>query len=156
MSKNEPAPDAPKNAPVQPDDGKKTPQEWARATGRVLAEHRDVFRFNGEPAEPLYAWQHAAAAQLHGWHDHAHHEGAPIRLTKDEYEAALKASEAPVTRALDKDGKPSEPLTPEQLKNLGGKRPLVTDYEPHPAALSKHAAVAKLAAAAKPANPKES
>lgn len=38
------------------------------------------------------AWQHAAAVQLHGWALHEHHEGAPILLVRDDYEAAIEAA----------------------------------------------------------------
>jgi hypothetical protein len=62
------------------------------------------------------AWKHAAAAALHGWAEHAHHTGKPMELSAEGYEAALKAVEGP--------GKSG-------------------DYEPHPAALSPHSAIAK-------------
>ena len=34
---------------------------------------------------------HLAAAALHGWKEHAHHENGPMMLTKDDYLAALAA-----------------------------------------------------------------
>lgn len=37
---------------------------------------------------------HAAAAVLHGWTLHAHHEGAPLRLTVEQYRNAVKAAVA--------------------------------------------------------------
>ncbi|HMI91568.1 MAG TPA: hypothetical protein VK509_09410, partial [Polyangiales bacterium] len=40
-------------------------------------------------------WKHAAAAALHGWAEHAHHEGKPMELSADDYAAALKAAEGP-------------------------------------------------------------
>jgi hypothetical protein len=61
-------------------------------------------------------WKHAAAAALHGWAEHAHHEGAPMELSAEDYAAALKAIEAP---------------------NAKG------EYVPHAPALSKHAAIAQ-------------
>jgi hypothetical protein len=61
------------------------------------------------------AWKHAAAAALHGWGEHAHHEGKSMELSADDYAAALKAVEGPGPSG---------------------------DYEPHKAALSKHAAIA--------------
>lgn len=58
-------------------------------------------------------WQHNAAAALHGWDKHAHHEGAPMQLTGDDYFYALVAASEPTGKA--------------------------GDYVPHPAALSPHA-----------------
>jgi hypothetical protein len=56
-----------------------------------------------------FLWQHEAAAIEHGWAAHAHHAGEPIKLTRADYEAALKAVQP-------KEGNPV----------------------PHPAALSPH------------------
>ena len=64
--------------------------------------------------EDAVAWKHAAASALHGWKEHAHHENRPMELSAEDYAAALKAVEAP---------------------NAQG------EYVPHPAALSKHAAI---------------
>jgi len=64
------------------------------------------------------AWKHAAARALHGWAEHAHHTGAPMELSAEDYAAALEAACNP--------GKSGS-------------------YEPHPAALSPHAAISKRA-----------
>lgn len=126
----------------------------------------------GTPSLEEYSWQHAAAAGLHGWTEHAHHAGEPIQITADAYKAALLAATTPVTRATaDFDKEVSE----RQAKELGLKSRVVmiakgddirdhkldshkaaaigvpthTDYEPHPAALSEYSAyaIAKKAAA---------
>lgn len=124
-------------------DGKFTPDELARRTGhlRGLTREQAVKIGAGTPTltTEAYSWQHAAAAQLHGWHAHAHHAGEPIRLTKQDYEGALKAVEKPVTRVLGDDGKPGAPLDAQGVEKLNGTRPLVHNYEPHKPALSPHA-----------------
>lgn len=45
-------------------------------------------------SEPTFAFspEHLAAAQLHGWTLHAHHDSEPLRLIKIDYEAALDAA----------------------------------------------------------------
>jgi hypothetical protein len=66
----------------------------------------------GQPARD--AWKHAAASALHGWAAHAYHQGEPLKLSKEDYEAALQAA----TTLKEQDGRPT--------------------YLPHPAALSPH------------------
>jgi len=99
-----------------------TPDELAVLTGNV-AEAKGPIAF-GEGArpkkQPAYSWQHAAAAQLHGWNAHEHHAGSPIQLSRADYEAALAAASAPVAT-----------LMPNGLTR--------TVYEPHKPALSPHA-----------------
>lgn len=53
----------------------RTPEEWARVEG-------------------TRAWHFAAAAQLHGWREHAYHEGRPMQLSRAAYRAALAAAVA--------------------------------------------------------------
>jgi hypothetical protein len=54
-------------------------------------------------------WKHGAAASLHCWAEHAHHEAKEMELSESAYDAAIKAvCSAP-------------------------------PYKPHKAALSKHA-----------------
>jgi hypothetical protein len=36
-------------------------------------------------------WRHEVAAVLHGWREHAHHAGAPLELTRDDYDLAILA-----------------------------------------------------------------
>lgn len=72
---------------------KKSPEEWARVGFPMQ-------RKGGSDAHPRMVshpnfWQHKAAAALHGWSEHAHHEGAPIKLTADEYYGALVAATKP-------------------------------------------------------------
>jgi hypothetical protein len=114
-----------------------TPEEHAKAFGGVKPVQRAA-RVNNEPASfELYHQFHNGAEALHGWREHAHHTGAPIQLSADDYKAALKAASTPVTRVLDKEGKPTgEPVDSLDMANKG--IPTITDYEPHQAALSPH------------------
>jgi hypothetical protein len=117
-----------------------TPDELAKATGNAEQVKADVRFGGGRPDKELrYSWQHAAAAQLHGWAAHEHHAGAPIALTREDYEAALKAATETVTRLVNKDGSPGEALDAHGCARLNGAKPTVSRYEPHPAALSTHA-----------------
>lgn len=59
-----------------------------------------------------HLWRHSAAAALHGWPQHAHHTGAPMRLSRTDYDAAINAA-----------------LQPDLTS---------ADYVPHAAALSPH------------------
>lgn len=114
-----------------------SPEEHAKALGGVKTVQRSAVVGNQPASFELYHQFHAAAEALHGWREHAHHAGKPIQLTRAEYEAALKAAAAPVTRALDKDGKPTgEPIDSHEAAAKG--TPTITDYEPHVAALSPH------------------
>lgn len=128
----------PKAAPAEE---RLAPAEHAKQTGNVQPFHG--LAVNGERATERFSWQHAAAAQLHGWAEHEHHEGGPILLTRAEYAAALKAASEPVTRVLDDKGRPAAALNAKALAELKGKKPTRTTYEPHEGALSKHAACAK-------------
>lgn len=92
------------------DDGKRTPEQFLDESF-PLGDPRP-----GQPASrPRASWVHFAAEQLHGWKEHAYHEGKPLRLSRAEYDAALKS------------------VQPDE-KSFGGQ------YAPHAAALSKHAA----------------
>jgi hypothetical protein len=75
---------------------------------------RNAVTILAESIPDVPAWQHAAAAALHGWAEHAHHEGAQLEIELDDYLAALKAASAP---------------------NAKG------EYVPHARALSRHAAI---------------
>lgn len=102
---------------AEPGAEKLEPLKHAFATGNGrLIDGVVAFGRAGEhpvPGKELEAsWQHNAAEQLHGWKNHAHHEGKPIELTRADYLAALKAVET-----ADKAG----------------------NYTPHKAALSPHA-----------------
>jgi hypothetical protein len=124
-------------APAAPAVPTATPEQHAKALGGVKTVQRAA-RVNGEPEKfELFHQFHAGAEALHGWKEHAHHEGKPIHLSREDYESALKAAAAPVTRALDKDGKPTgEPIDSTEAANKG--IPTITDYEPHQPALSPH------------------
>ncbi len=64
--------------------GVRTPDEWARQLGLIIKKRADWQREG-------FAAEHQGAAMLHGWAEHGHHAGAPIRLTLEDYKAALKA-----------------------------------------------------------------
>lgn len=69
---------------------RRAPAEWARIKGQWV-------EFSGIANAALdqgshFKWQHAAAASVHGWDLHEHHEGGPIQLTEQEYQAALDAA----------------------------------------------------------------
>jgi len=97
-------------------DGKRTPEEWAPTFGQVRPKtfEETITMVNGKPFDFVgqFLWQHEAAVVLHGWKLHAHHAGEPFRLSKADYEAALKAAS--------------------ETNEKG-------EYTPHPAALSPHA-----------------
>lgn len=108
MAKETPEPTAPTKAE------KRSPHEHAEAFGHVISGSGP--RFGSEPNGPDYSWQHRAAAQLHGWLEHEHHEGKPVELSEHDYQAALFAA---------------------SRTNESG------DYTPHKPAMSKHAAKAR-------------
>lgn len=123
-----------------------TPEEHAKTLpGGVKEVERFARVGNQSETFTLFHQQHAAAEALHGWKQHAHHEGAPILLTKEAYENALRAAGSPVTRVVkDFDGKgklasykPGDKVDSYKAAELGV--PTTTDYEPHPQALSQHA-----------------
>ncbi len=120
-----------------PDASLATPLEHAKAL-KLVRTHERSARVNNEPATfDEFSPQHAAAAALHGWKEHEHHEGKPIRLSTEAYKAALHAAFNPITRALGKDGKPTgEPIDSHEAAAKGV--PTFTDYEPHTSALSPH------------------
>jgi hypothetical protein len=114
-----------------------SPAEHAKAMGGVKTIERSAV-VNGQPAKfELFHQFHAGAEALHGWREHEHHEGKSIQLSADDYKAALKAATEPVTRVVDKDGKPTgEPIDSHKAAAEG--IPTITDYEPHKPALSPH------------------
>jgi hypothetical protein len=128
-----------------------SPHEHAKALGSfrkrsMRAGDVAVTSINGQSVSTdNYSWQHNAAAALHGWAEHEHHEAKPLEMSADDYKAALLAASKPVTRVIRKDGKPGDVIDSHEAADRG--IPTHTDYEPHPAALSRHAAHAKKAAA---------
>ena len=153
-------------------DPKSSPHDHAKALGTYKERAPRggsvvVSSVNGQSvASGSYSLQHAAAAALHGWAEHEHHEAKAIQISADDYKAALLAASAPVVRAGEatdrvvpngKDGgvrlvcKKDEKLDLQKLDlstydlaNAGVQ--FAADYEPHKAALSKHAAYAKIKA----------
>jgi len=62
------------------------------------------------------AWLHAMARQLHAWHEHEHHEGAPMRLSREAYIDALNAANETDPK---RQGKPSlNAVSPHRGKGL--------------------------------------
>jgi hypothetical protein len=140
-----PPPDSPPPAPAVVEEPRThfTPAELALITGHATElEPKKGVRFGGgRPQKTVsYNWQHAAAAQLHGWGAHEHHAGEPIQLTRADYEKAIEAAVEPVTRLVGADGKTTgDPLTPAAVAQLNGTKPVRSSYEPHAPALSPHA-----------------
>lgn len=59
----------------------------ARATGNTMVSRPPlVHRVSASPA-------HAAASARHGWAQHAHHAGGPMKLTLKDYESAIAAAQ---------------------------------------------------------------
>lgn len=96
-----PKPQAPVAPPVTA-----TPLEHGLATGNLRRIAQPVaFGGPGEsptPGQELAsvdahgnATLHAPAEALHRWRQHAHHAGAPIQLTREDYLAALQAAASP-------------------------------------------------------------
>lgn len=76
---------------------KPEPERVARLSVDTLAEqlgHRKRIR-NPHPGRTIDDVAHAAAATLHGWREHRHHTGSPMALSRADYEAALRAAQAP-------------------------------------------------------------
>ena len=80
----------------------KSPSGWLETMRASIASPR------GGVAD--YEWQYAAAETAHGWKAHAHHAGKELNITKEDFDAALKAA-------------------------LGNSKGVI---EPHKPALSKH------------------
>ena len=84
-------------------DDKKLPEEWATELGHVLP---GPTRRGPESPESYFDTDHAVASALHGWALDAHHyQGDRLRLSRSDYEAALKAAQT-----CDAQGTPSRHL----------------------------------------------
>ena len=162
MAKNDPAPDAPKTGDDQPKAEAKptlnerferecqTREQWLndvrkRASeqgAKLLPEEWLEVVFPGEvmPNGALRrqgghdAARHGAAAALHGWAVDAHHapQGGRLRLTREDYESALKAAagKGESVEKLRTEPTPHSPRHP-------GKRKAAGPPKPHEPALSK-------------------
>ena len=102
--------------PEAPDPNLKTPAQW-----------RDVIFPPGSGGRPHEdAWKHGAAGSLHGWELHRFHTGEDLKLSREDYEAALKAAFTLVPVSQNDKGltratyKPHEPALAAQLKQKGG------------------------------------
>jgi len=81
-------------APVTKTVERKSPKEWALATGNgpkasASKNKWDVAQGMSAPRGSVY---HEIASVLHGWKEHQENENAPMLLTQEEYLAALKAT----------------------------------------------------------------
>ena len=84
-------PSKPKAAPKATSSSeKKPPQYWLQRLQRFTLGPK----MGKRPRVRVPHWQHAAAAALHGWGQHAHDEQAPIMLSESDYTKALEAAES--------------------------------------------------------------
>lgn len=72
----------------------------------IEGETQTARRFPGQPVTA--SARHRAAAVLHGWLDHAHHAGQPMRMVRDDYLAALAAADTTDERGRAQPHKPAE------------------------------------------------
>ena len=78
---------AAETAPVVVSDGLATPQEHGEATGQFFKRPAFVGG-NTQGAKPEYR----AAEVLHGWSTHSLHDAKPLRITRADFELALKSA----------------------------------------------------------------
>lgn len=132
---------------VKPEDVVGTPEEHAAVTGNAPAAYKGPLEtaptqltFNGKQERARFSVAHECAAILHGWAEHEHHADEPIKLSRKDYELALKAATEPY----------SPPVCPKRGHVLGDPDPvrhaqilrLNGSPIPHEPALSPHAAAA--------------
>lgn len=74
----------------------RAPDEWAGPCNQRRPRRFEDTQsmVNGKPFDTIgqFLALHEAAAVMHGWALHEHHEGKPLELTRADYEAALKAA----------------------------------------------------------------
>jgi hypothetical protein len=76
-------PSTPKTEPE-----KLSPQDWAKRLGAIG-------KLSVPYGEPYFKdYRHGMARNIHGWAAYEYHEGGPLLLTLDDYQAALKAAES--------------------------------------------------------------
>ena len=94
--------------------------ELARRSGRVVKQEHRLRRTPGvvHASTP----EHKAAAALHGWKAHLEFTGEPMRLTHEDYEAAIAAANI--------------------IPTVSDGGPPVREPIPHQAALSEHCPMA--------------
>lgn len=67
----------------------RTPDEWAAVTGRTRVP-KVIVGVNGVPQKDReFSGEHTAAARLHRW---GRHDAIPREITRDAYEAAIRAT----------------------------------------------------------------
>lgn len=103
----------PPPAPTAPDHAKPSGLETILSAGREkppvtesVTAPSDGLRTPDEHCSDLKvpAWLHAMARQLHGWHEHEHHAGSPMRISRAAYTDALAAANG---TKPERQGKPS-------------------------------------------------
>lgn len=82
MPKNVPAQEAAPSGEAMPSSETRTPDEWAR----------EFFPPSDRGRQHPKLMEHGAAEALHNWKLRAHHEGAPLQLTRTDYASALRAA----------------------------------------------------------------
>lgn len=105
-------PSEPKAPKAEPEAPKRTPRY---PVGDLAKKHGEIVKLKFPRRRIVPSALHAAAAALHGWLDHRHHAGEPMRLTDDEYKAALKAATRP----------------PRGKNKLEPHRPALSEHCPH-------------------------
>lgn len=87
-----PARPEPMAASAPADGARLPPDDWAPICGEAMK----VRALSGKRVVQL-GWRHAAASALHGWAEHRRQTGAPIRIARGDYEAALAAASQQVS-----------------------------------------------------------
>lgn len=106
--------EAPETKPELAKVERKSPRDWALELGNLKL--RPLPAETPNALTECYTAPHASAVVLHGWRQHQHHEGAPMLLTREDYLAALDATQ------VAHEATPDEPNA----------------YRPHLPALSHH------------------
>lgn len=99
---------------------RKSPRDWAIELGHGPQKPRHEWNSSGT-SRPMGSLAYEVAAVLHGWREHEHHANAPMMLTREEFEGALKAA-----------------LPENELDEKGNVKKLAGNPEPHKPALSPH------------------
>ena len=80
-----------KAAPKPPKIPRKPPEDWARETGQIQPLRVAVAMGTARP--DMRSAAHRAASMAHGWEARRYRNEDPVRLTREDYLAALKAAQ---------------------------------------------------------------
>jgi hypothetical protein len=94
-------PEAPDAKPLAA--GTKSPRQWFQELAPTEED---------KPSRLQRLTSHQAAAAVHGWQIHSHHAGAPIQLTRADYEQAIVGA----TSGLGRAGIHRPALSPHKMK----------------------------------------